>query len=384
MPRDYYDVLSVSRDASEADIKKAYRRKAMEFHPDRNNGSKGAEEKFKEAAEAYEVLCDSTKRQQYDQFGHDGLRAGPGGGFGGFHPFDLSEALNIFMRDFGGAGGFESIFGGRGRPTRDKLGGQDVRISLRLTLADVAKGAKRKVKLRTLESCEVCAGTGVAPGGSTVTCSTCGGAGEVRRATDSFFGSLVSVTVCPTCDGAGKVVRRPCQTCLGEGRKRSEKIVEIEVPAGVAENNYLTLRGKGGAGVRGGAAGDLIVALEIEDDPNFERHGDDLVHDLPVSFSQAALSGEFDIQTPVATVKVRVPAGSQSGSVLTVRGEGLPSLSRGGRGDLHVRLRVWTPASLNSQQEELFRTLATMEGEPPGDESSGRRFWNRMKEAFGG
>ena len=384
MPRDYYDVLDIAQDASEAEIKKAYRRKAMEYHPDRNNGSKGAEERFKEATEAYEALRDPAKRSRYDRFGHAGLRGGAaGGGFGGFHPFDLSEALNIFMRDFGGGGGFEAIFGGGGRAKRDRLRGQDVRISLKLTLADVAKGTKRKVKLRTLERCEVCDGSGIAEGGSTVTCSTCRGAGEVRRTTESFFGNFVSVNVCPTCDGDGKVIDRACDTCLGEGRRRSEKVVEIEVPAGVAENNYLTLRGQGGAGVRGSPSGDLIVALEIEDDPKFERHGDDLVYDLPVSFSQAALSEEFDVPTPLENVRVTVPAGSQTGLVLTVRGKGLPSLSRGGRGDLHVRLQVWTPAHLTDEQEALFRKLAELEGEPPGDESLGRRFWNRMREAFG-
>lgn len=390
MPRDYYDVLGVSQDAPVAEIKKAYRRKAMEFHPDRNNGSKGAEEKFKEAAEAYEVLCDPAQRQQYDRFGHAGLRSaaggggGGGGGFGGFQSFDLSEALNIFMRDFGGAGGFEAIFGGRGRAKQQKLRGQDVRISLRLTLADIAKGIKRKVKLRTLERCDVCDGTGVAVGGSTVTCSTCGGVGEVRQATESFFGNFVSVTGCPACDGSGKVIDHPCTACLGEGRKRGEKLVEIEVPAGVAENNYLTLRGQGGAGVRGGASGDLIVGLELEDDPKFERHGDDLVYDLQISFSQAALSEEFDIPTPLGDVHVRVPAGSQTGSVLTVRGKGLPSLSRGGLGDLHIRLQVWTPKNLSVEQQELFRSLAELEGDPPGDESLGRRFWNRVRETFNG
>ena len=383
MPRDYYDVLGVNRDAPVAEIKKAYRRKAMEFHPDRNNGSKGAEAKFKAATEAYEVLRDPDKRTQYDRFGHAGLKGGPGGGFGGFHPFDLSEALNIFMRDFGG-GGLDAIFGGRRRARREELRGQDVRISIRLTLVDVAKGTKRKVKLRTLETCETCDGSGATDGGSTVPCSMCRGAGEIRQATESFFGNFMSVTVCPTCAGQGKVIDNPCRVCQGEGLARSEKLVEIDVPAGVAENNYLTLRGQGGAGVRGAPPGDLIVGLEIEEDPKFERHGDDLVYDLPVSFSQAALSEDFVVPTPLGDVPVKVPSGSQTGSVLTVRGEGLPSLSRGGRGDLHVRLQVWTPTHLTREQEELFKQLADLEGDPPGDESIGRRFWNRMREAFGG
>ncbi|MCH7682723.1 MAG: molecular chaperone DnaJ [Gemmatimonadetes bacterium] len=386
MPRDYYEVLDVARDASEADVKRAYRRKAMEYHPDRNDGSKSAEERFKEATEAYEVLRDSQQRERYDRFGHEGLKGGGGGGaagFGGFHPFDLSEALNIFVRDFGGAG-FESIFGGRRGGRRDHLTGQDIRISLRLTLEDVAKGAKRKVKLRALQKCGACDGTGAAAGGSMVTCATCGGAGDIRQATQSFFGNFVSVATCPHCDGGGEVIDRLCRECAGEGRSRADKIVEIDIPAGVAESNYLTLRGQGSAGIRGAPAGDLIVGLEFEDDPRFERHGDDLVYDLPVSFAQAALSHEFVVPTPLGDERVKVPAGSQTGSVLTLHGKGLPSLSRGGRGDLHVRLQVWTPANLTPEQEDLFRKLRESEGEPPADESLGRRFWSRMKEAFGG
>jgi molecular chaperone DnaJ len=383
MARDYYDVLGVSPDASEAEIKKAYRRKAMEHHPDRNEGSKGAEAKFKEAAEAYEVLRDPQQRSSYDRFGEAGLKGAAGGFGGGFHHFDLSEALNIFMRDFGG-GGFESIFGGRQRSRRDQLRGQDIRISLKLTLEDVAKGTKRKVKLRALQRCKECAGSGAAKGGSLVPCSTCGGAGEIRQATQSFFGNFVSVSACPRCDGGGRVIDNPCSECEGEGRARAEQLVEIDVPAGVAENNYLTLRGQGGAGIRGGPTGDLIVALEFEEDSRFERRGDDLVYDLPVSFAQAALSDEFVVPTPLGEETVKVPAGSQTGSVLTLRGKGLPSLSRGGRGDLHVRLQVWTPTDLSSEQEELFQRLRGLEGEPPGDEGLGRRFWNRMKEALGG
>ncbi len=384
MPRDYYDVLDVSRDASVDEIKKAYRRKAMEHHPDRNDGSKGAEAKFKEAAEAYEVLRDEGQRSRYDQFGHAGLKGGAGG-FSGFQPFDLSEALNIFMRDFGGGGGFDSIFGGgRRKSSRDQLRGQDIRIAMRLTLADVAKGTKRKVKLRALQECATCGGSGAAEGGSMTTCTTCGGTGEIRQATQSFFGNFVSIAGCPTCNGGGQVIDDPCRDCLGEGRRRAERTVEIDVPAGVAENNYLTLRGQGGSGIRGAPAGDLIVELEFEEDPQFERHGDDLVYDLPVSFAQAALSDEFVIPSPLGEETVSVPAGSQTGSVLTVRGKGLPSLSRGGRGDLHVRLQVWTPKHLAQEQEELFRRLRELEGEPPADERLGRRFWSRMKEAFGG
>ncbi len=244
--RDYYEVLGVSKDAAETDIKKAYRRLAMEFHPDRNDGDKSAEEKFKEAAEAYEVLQDPQKRANYDRFGHAGIKGG-GGFSGGFHPFDLSEALNIFMRDFGGLDAF--FGGGGGRRRRDRRQGQDVRITLRLTLGDVAKGAKRQVKLRTLETCEACTGMGTDGSEAPAPCATCGGLGEVRQSTQSLLGSFISVTACPTCGGEGSVIRHPCLECRGEGRTRTEKVVEVEIPAGVSESNYLTLRGRGGVGV---------------------------------------------------------------------------------------------------------------------------------------
>jgi molecular chaperone DnaJ len=219
MPRDYYDVLGIPRDGSQADIKKAYRRLAMEYHPDRNDGGKEAEAKFKEATEAYEVLRDPEKRAQYDRYGHAGLKAGAGG-FGGFHPFDLSEALSVFMRDFGGMGGLDALFGVRQGSRRDRRRGQDVRITLRLTLAEVAKGAKRTVKLRTLERCSTCRGTGSKGNDNPARCHTCGGSGEVRHATQSLFGNFVSVSQCPTCDGEGTVIRNPCEACRGDGRVR--------------------------------------------------------------------------------------------------------------------------------------------------------------------
>ncbi len=381
MPRDAYEILGVSRDASDAEIKKAYRRLAMEHHPDRNNGDKASEERFKEASEAYDVLRDSERRARYDRYGYAGTKGGATGFGGGFHPFDLSEALNIFMNDFGG---LDSIFGGGRRSRHTSRRGQDVRITLRLTLEDVAKGTTRRVKLRTLELCEECDGTGSEGGKPLSTCSTCGGAGEVRRATQSILGNLISVTTCPTCEGEGKVAKHPCRECRGDGRMRTEKVVDIEVPAGVSENNYLTLRGQGSVGPRGGPPGDLIVGLELKPDPYFHREGDDLIFEQLLSFSQAALGHEITVPTPLGEVKVQIPPGTQSGSVLNVHGEGLPSLSRGARGDLHVRVQVWTPARLTPEQEKVFRELAQVEGDPPEEEGVGRRFWNKMKEALGG
>jgi molecular chaperone DnaJ len=378
---DYYDVLGVPRDASEADIKRAYRRLAMEFHPDRNNGAKQAEERFKEVTEAYEVLRDGERRARYDRFGAAGARATSG--FGGVHP-DLAEALSIFMRDFGNMGGFDAFFGGGERSRRSHRRGADVRLNVTVSLAEVVTGTRRTVKLRTLQKCDTCDGSGAKPGTGTDVCDTCRGVGEVQRATQSFLGQFVSVTACPSCNGQGVRIRDLCDTCRGDGRTRGERTVEVDIPPGVSSNNYLTMRGEGQAGPRGGPAGDLVAVIEVEDDPRFERHGDDLVHDLPVSFSQAALGGEAVVPTPTGSVKLSLPPGTQSGSVLTLRGEGLPPLNSGRRGDLHVRIRVWTPVKLRPEAEQLFERLREVEGEPPSAEGPGKRFWERVKEAFGG
>ncbi len=376
---DFYTLLNAPRDASEGDIKKAYRRLAMEYHPDRNDAP-DAEARFKEITEAYEVLRDPEQRALYDRYGEAGLKGG-GGGFGGFHHVDLSEALNIFMRDFGvGLGGFESMFGGQQPSAAENRRGRDVRVTIKLTLDDVANGAKRTLKLRTLETCEVCSGQGLAQGARTVACPTCSGSGQVRRATRSMFGQFVSVAPCPNCHGEGEVITEPCETCRGEGRVRGERKVAVDIPAGVADNNYLTLRGQGGAGLRNGVPGDLLVILDIKEDDRFERHGDDLVIDLPVSFSQAAMGETFSVPTPYGDESLRVPAGTQTGTVLRLDGKGLPRLGRSGKGDLHVRLHLWTPDKLSPEQELLFRQIAALEGQPPKPDSG---FWSKIKEALG-
>ncbi len=376
---DFYTLLNAPRDASEGDIKKAYRRRAMEYHPDRNDAP-DAEARFKEITEAYEVLRDPEQRALYDRYGEAGLKGG-GGGFGGFHHVDLSEALNIFMRDFGvGLGGFESMFGGQQPSAAENRRGRDVRVTIKLTLDDVANGAKRTLKLRTLETCEVCSGQGLAQGARPVACPTCSGSGQVRRATRSMFGQFVSVAPCPNCHGEGEVITEPCETCRGEGRVRGERKVAVDIPAGVADNNYLTLRGQGGAGLRNGVPGDLLVILDIKEDDRFERHGDDLVIDLPVSFSQAALGETFSVPTPYGDESLRVPAGTQTGTVLRLDGKGLPRLGQSGKGDLHVRLHLWTPDKLSPEQELLFRQIAALEGQPPKPDSG---FWSKIKEALG-
>ena len=372
---DFYTLLSVHRDATEDEIKRAYRKLAMEFHPDRNP-SPDAEAKFKQIAEAYEVLIDPQKRAAYDRYGEAGLK----GGSGGFHHVDLAEALNIFMRDFGSMGGFESLFGG-GRPQADSRRGQDIRVSVKLNLPDVASGAKRTVKLKTMLKCEGCGGSGSAKGKRPTGCSTCGGSGEVRRATRSVFGQFVSVSPCPTCGGDGVVITDPCEVCRGDGRVRGERTVPVDIPPGVSSNNYITLRGQGAAGPRNGPNGDLLITIEVKDDERFERHGDDLSLDLPLSFGQAALGITVSVPTPYGgEERLMVPSGVQSGTVLRVKGKGLPRLGQNGAGDLNVRVHVWTPQNLTAEQRRLLEELSKIEGAPPKEGSS---FWSRLKEALG-
>ncbi len=391
MSHDYYKLLGVARDADEGEIKKAYRRLAMQHHPDRVGPKEkpAAEEKFKEITEAYEVLRDPEKRALYDRYGAAGLRRGAGAGEGrggpdfGFAHFDLSEALNIFMRDFGGLGGFDAIFGGGERARRERHRGQDLKVTLKLTLAEVATGTTKTVKVRTLDRCTACGGTGAAPGSRATTCGTCGGAGEVRRAARSMFGQFVSVSPCPSCAGDGTVILEPCPKCQGDGRVRAEKTIEINVPAGVADHHYLTMRGQGVPGPRNGPPGDLIAVLDIAEDPRFERHGDDLVFDLPVSFTQAALGAEVAIPTPYGDATLKVQPGTQTGTVYRVRGKGLPRVGEGGRGDLHVRVHVWTPTKLTAEQQALLEQLARVEGKPPVDASAGKKLWEQLRQAFG-
>ncbi len=378
---DFYQLLNVARNAAENDIKKAYRKLAMELHPDRNKGH-DAEERFKEVTEAYEVLRDPQKRAAYDRYGDAAFtRGGSRQGAQGFHHVDLAEALQIFMRDFGGGGGFDSIFGGGQRARGAARRGQDLRVEVTLSMAEVATGAKRSLKLRTQATCETCTGTGAKPGTQPVTCTTCRGMGEVQRTAQSMFGQFVSVAPCPTCGGEGTVLKDPCDKCGGEGRRKAEKTVAVDIPAGVSSSNYLTLRGQGAAGPRGGPPGDLLVMLEVKDDERWTRQGDDLVYDLALSFSQAALGGTFTVPTPYGDEKVKVPAGTQGGTVFRLKAKGLPKLGSDGKGSLLVRTAVWTPETLTAEQQKLFGEIAKLEGEAPQKTTHG--LWDRLRDALG-
>jgi molecular chaperone DnaJ len=384
---DYYQRLGVSTDATTEDVKKAYRKLALKYHPDRNEGSKDAEAKFREVTEAYEVLRDSEKRATYDRYGEQGLRGAPGGG-GGFGGFDFADAIEVFMRDFGGfGGGFEEIFGGRrgGRGGGQQPSkGQTLRVRLPLTLKDVARGVTKKLRVAVLDSCEECAGSGAAPGTSPVPCQACGGTGEERQVQRSVFGQFVSVGPCRNCGGEGRTIAESCEKCRGDGRVRTEKELEVEIPQGVSSENFLTLRGQGNVGPRGGPRGDIIVILDVEEDPRFFRDGEDLLFDLPITFGQAALGDEVEVPTVEAAARVTIPAGVQTGEVLRLRGQGLPGLHGRGKGDQLIRIRVWTPKKLSKEQERILKELRDKEDAPPDDASQGedQGFWSKVKEAF--
>jgi molecular chaperone DnaJ len=358
--KDYYAVLEVARDASIDDIKKAYRKLALQHHPDRNPGDKQAEEKFKSATEAYEVLADPQKRQVYDQYGESGLKGQPG-----FHGYDdLGEALAAFMRDFGGMGGFggfEDLFGGGRRRRGGREAGQNLQIRLPLTLAEIATGTTKKLRLRRRVACDTCGGSGSRAGTASAPCSECNGRGQVQRVVSSFFGRMMTVTDCPACEGEGRVLRDPCPDCHGDGVRSAEETVSVRVPAGVANGNYIPLRGMGDAGRRGGPAGDVLVLVEEAEDALFQRAGDDIIMDVFVTPADAALGTKLEVPTLTGASALKIPAGTQSHSVLRMRGKGLGRLNGGGHGDQLVRVLVHTPEPQSGRERELLEELRRLQ-----------------------
>jgi molecular chaperone DnaJ len=387
--RDYYEILGVARTADTEEIKKAYRKAALKFHPDRNPNNKEAEEKFKEAAEAYEVLSDADKRRRYDQFGHNGLRAGAD-----FHGFtDINEIFANFSDIFGaqfGGGIFDDVFsGGRGRGrSRGQTGspGSDLKIRLKLTLEEIATGIEKKLKIKRWKLCDICRGSGAKSGSSKTTCPVCNGTGEVRQVSRSVFGQFVNISTCNNCGGEGHIIRDKCPDCGGEGRVQGETTIKVNVPAGVAEGNYIPLHGQGNAGMRNGPAGDLIVIIEEDQHKYFVRDGNNIVLDLLISYPEAALGADVEVPTLNGKARLKIDPGTQSGKILRMREKGIPQLNGYGRGDQLVRVNVWVPTKLSKEDKEHLKNLAKSDSIKPheGDKSanSDKSFFEKMKDIF--
>lgn len=385
--RDYYEILDIGRNAGEDEIKKAYRKKALQYHPDRNPGDAEAEEKFKEATEAYEVLKNPQTRQIYDTYGHAGLnrQAGAGGFGGGFAGFDLADALRAFMRDFGGFGGFEDIFssftGTTSRTGRAAHRGQDLRVDLKLSLEDIAEGVSKKIKVKFKDTCEKCSGSGAANDSAVKICPQCKGTGEVRQVTRSFLGQMVRVMPCDYCKGEGKIITDFCPECHGSGLVDGDKTVNVRIPPGVTTGNYLTLSGEGSRGPHNGPPGDVVVVITEKEHEYFSRDGDNIVYDLPISFSQAALGAKIEVPTLQGDTELSIPSGTQSGKVFKFKSKGIKHLRGLGRGDQLVRIIVWTPTKLGDDEKKLFEELAKFEKTNPP--KSSKSFFEKLKETLG-
>lgn len=379
--RDYYEVLGLGRDASDSDIKGAYRKLALKYHPDRNQGDDEAEEKFKEASEAYEVLSDGNRKAAYDQYGHAGVEGNFGSG--GFQWSDFSHATD-FEDIFGDI--FGSFFGGGGRRRqRGPSGpppGRDLKIAIDLTLEEIAKGAEKKINLSRQEKCDTCGGGGAAGGSTPTTCETCRGVGQVQQVSRSLFGQSVTVTTCPTCSGQGTTISDPCRDCRGEGIQRTTTTLTVKIPAGVSNGNYIPLRGQGDTGQRGGPAGDCLVFIQEKEHEDFTREGNDVLYRLPVTITQAALGADVQVPTLHGNVKMKVNEGTQSGSVFRLRSKGIPDVDDRGVGDQLVEVVVWTPTRTTPDERKLLEELESIQRQRA--DSEGKSFFDKMMETFGG
>ncbi len=381
--RDYYEVLGVSKGSSDDEIKKAYRKMAIQYHPDKNPDNPAAEEKFKEAAEAYSVLSDPQKKQRYDQMGHAGM--GGQSGFGGQGGFDMSDIFSQFGDIFGGGGGggspFGDIFGGGGGGRRVRRG-SDLRIKLKLNLQEVAEGAEKKVKVKRHIGCDSCGGNGSKNGNSLKNCQGCNGTGQVRKVVNTMLGQMVSATTCPTCNGEGKTILERCDVCAGEGRTLTDDVISIKIPGGVAEGMQLSMGGKGNVPPRGGVAGDLLIVVEEEEDENLKRDGNNVVFDLHLNFIDATLGTSVEVPTIDGKARVAIEAGTQGGKILRLKGKGIKEVNGYGRGDQLVHINIWTPKQLSSDERAMLEKLRTSPNFQPKPNKNDKGLFEKMKDFF--
>lgn len=382
--RDYYEVLGVGKNANNDEMKKAYRKLAMQYHPDRNPDDKKAEDKFKEAAEAYEVLSDENKRARYDRYGHAGVDPnagfGGGGGAGGMTMEDIFAQFGDMFSDGGGGGSFFGGGGAQRRSTGER--GSNLRIKVALSLEEIAKGVTKKIKVKRQVVCNTCDGSGAKDSNSIETCRTCNGAGAIRQVRSTFLGQVATTTVCPTCSGTGKQIKANCNNCRGEGRVYAEDLVEIPIPAGVEDGMQLSMRGKGNAGRRGGPAGDLLISIEEKPHEELQRDGQRVIYDLFLNFADAALGTTVEVPTIDGRVKIKIPAGTQSGKILRLRDKGLPAVQGRGKGDQLIHVNVWTPRTLSKEETEMMEKLREAKNFSPDLGKKEKGFFERMKEYF--
>lgn len=391
--KDYYDVLGVDKGATGPEIKKAYRKTALKYHPDRNPGDKEAEEQFKEAAEAYEVLSDDNKRARYDRFGHAGVGGPAGGGFGGagggMRMEDIFENFgDIFGDFFGGGGGASGGFGGFGGGSRARGGrpsgqrGSNLRVKVKLTLQEMAEGVQKKIKVKKQVGCSTCNGSGAKNSNSKGTCTGCNGSGYVRRVTNTILGQMQTTATCPTCHGEGQIITDKCTSCAGEGRERGEEAITIDIPAGITDGIQLSMSGKGNKGARGGRAGDLLIQVEEVAHESLKRDGQNVIYHLHISFIDAALGTSIEVPTITGKAKIKVPAGTQGGKIFRLKGKGLPSLNGYGKGDQLIDVNVYTPKNLSSEEKSTLEKLRSSKNFQPGSNKAEKSVFDRMKDLF--
>jgi molecular chaperone DnaJ len=382
--RDYYDVLGVSRGADAEEIKKAYRKMAIKYHPDKNPGDKQAEENFKEAAEAYEVLSNAEKKARYDQFGHAAnAHSASGGGYGG-GGMNMEDIFSQFGDIFGGGSPFDGFFGGgrQGGGGRRVQRGSNLRIKVRLTLEEIANGTEKKIKVNKQVACKTCDGTGAKDRSSVQTCKTCGGAGAVRRVTNTILGQMQTTSTCPTCNGEGTVITAKCTVCHGEGVVRDEELISINIPAGVSEGMQLSMSGKGNAAPRGGVPGDLIILIEEIPHETLKRDGNNIIYDLHISFVDAAIGTSVEVPTIDGKAKIKIDPGTQGGKILRLKAKGVPEVNSYHRGDQLVHVNIWTPKALSREERELLEKLQSSPNFKPSPGKNEKSFFEKMKEYF--